>query len=396
MIVAVGTCFSLKILQLWNSFVNDSTFTPARCHIDLGAIRRNFTRLGAASELMPVIKSDAYGHGLLPVAQTLSDVGAQCFAVGVIDEGLILRNAGLGQRIVALLGANGEADWHAAHTNDIIPAIGNFIQLECAAAHGDAGHPLNIALQCETGMGRLGFTEEEIPHLIECLRGMAYVNPILAVSHFACADMPEQEGYTDIQVRRFAAITEALCTAFPHMQRSLANSAAILARKGVQYEMSRPGLAIYGGNPFGHARQDACSDLEWAMSVCAPVLSIRDFASGQSISYGRTFTTCRPCRIAVVGIGYAAGFARALSNRTTMLINGRRVPQVGRVCMGLTMLDVSDAGPIRPGDLAWVMGGPVVEGQHPVTPQELADALGTIPYEVLCLLGSLIPRVFHA
>lgn len=376
--------------------VNDCTFSPARCHIDLGAIARNFSRLGPAEALMPVIKSDAYGHGLLPVARALAEAGARQFAVGIVDEGVALREAGLAQRVVTLLGAQSDADWEAARAHGIIPAVGDFEQLERAAAHSGTGAALRIAVQCETGMGRLGFTEEDLPRLLDRLRGMPGVEPALAVSHFACADMPEQEDYTAAQQRRFAAMTGALRAAFPSMQRSLANTAGLLGRRGTDCEAARPGLAIYGGNPFGAAGPDDAPALEWAMSVCAPVLSVRRLAAGQSVSYGRTFTAPRPLTVAVVGIGYATGFARALSNRAAMLVNGRRAPQVGRVCMGLTMLDVTDAGPVRPGDPAWALGGPAAAGERPVTPQELADLLGTIPYEVLCLMGGMNPRVYHS
>lgn len=367
--------------------------SPARCHIDLTAIRRNFCRLGAAQQCMPVVKSDAYGHGLVPVARTLAAVGAQYFAVGLVAEGLVLRDVGLAQGIVALLGAQERDDWLAARQRDILPAVGDSVALACAAAHADEAHPLRIALQLETGMGRLGFAADDIPALVERLRSMRGVEPALALSHLACADMPTEAAFTADQIRQFTEMSETLRAAFPAMTRSLANSAALV--QGLSCGLARPGLALYGGNPLAGTGSAALPELEWAMSVCTPVLSLRHMAAGESISYGRTFTTARPSTVAVVGIGYASGFARALSNRASMLVHGRRVPQVGRICMGLTMLDVTDAGPVRVGDLAWAVGGEAAPGQTPVTPQELADMLGTIPYEVLCLLGGMNERVYH-
>ncbi|MBO4301313.1 MAG: alanine racemase [Desulfovibrio sp.] len=369
-----------------------ATFSPARCHIDLAAIGRNFARLGPASRLMPVIKSDAYGHGLLPVARTLSKAGARKFAVGLAEEGLALRQAGLSQGIVTLLPTLDDAGLDACRAHDIVVAVGDAEQLERCAVHGDADRPLSIAIQCETGMGRLGFDSADLPLLTDRLRGMPGVRPVLALSHLACADMPEECEYTTGQVRAFAAMTDVLRHAFPDMERSLANTAGILESHGLPYEWDRPGLALYGGNPLEAVPGAATPGLEWAMSVSAPVLAVRTLAAGQSVSYGRTFTASRTTKLAVVGIGYATALARALSNRVHMLVNGRRVPQIGRICMGLTMLDISHAGPVRVGDLAWVLGGQAAVGERPVTPQELADTLGTIPYEVLCLMGGMISR----
>ena len=130
------------------------------------------------------------------------------------------------------------------------------------------------------------------------------------------------------------------------------------------------------------------------MSVSAPVIEVRQVADGRSVSYGRLFTAQKPATVAVVAIGYATAFNRSLSTRAAMLIHGRRAPQVGRVCMGMIMADVSELPPVRVGDTAWLMGGPAEAGQKAVTPQDIADALGTISYEVLCLFGGMNPRVY--
>ena len=130
------------------------------------------------------------------------------------------------------------------------------------------------------------------------------------------------------------------------------------------------------------------------MSVSSPVLQVRQLKAGQSVSYGRIFTAPQAMTVAVVAAGYATGFARALSNRIDLLINGRRVPQVGRVCMSMLMADVSSLPDVRTGDTAWILGGPAAPGQRPVSAQEMADELGTIPYEILCLMGRTNPRVY--
>ena len=377
--------------------MSDCTFSPSLCHIELGAIRRNFGRMGQPQALMPVIKSDAYGHGLVPVARVLAEAGAQRFAVGTVSEGMALRDAGLRQTIVPLLGALTDVDWQGAVMQGLTPVVGNFDQLERAAAHCHAGRTLRVAIKCETGMGRLGFSEAELPQVIDRLRTTQGLEPDMVLSHFSCADVPEQEAYTQDQVRRFTAMSDALRGVFPEIKRSLCNTAGTIGRPEAHFEICRPGISLYGGNPFtGTAWQDkgARLGLEWAMSVSAPIIEVREVAEGRSVSYGRLFTAQYPATVAVVAIGDATAFNRSLSTRTAMIINGRRVPQVGRVCMGMIMADVTGLPPVRVGDTAWLVGGPAEPGQNPVTPQDIADTLGTISYEVLCLFGGMNPRVY--
>ena len=377
--------------------MSDCTFSPSLCHIELGAIRRNFGRMGQPQALMPVIKSDAYGHGLVPVARVLAEAGAQRFAVGTVSEGMALRDAGLRQTIVPLLGALTDVDWQGAVMQGLTPVVGNFDQLERAAAHCHAGRTLRVAIKCETGMGRLGFSEAELPQVIDRLRTTQGLEPVMVLSHFSCADVPEQEAYTQDQVRRFTAMSDALRGVFPEIKRSLCNTAGTIGRPEAHFEICRPGISLYGGNPFtGTAWQDkgARLGLEWAMSVSAPIIEVREVAEGRSVSYGRLFTAQKTATVAVVAIGYATAFNRSLSTRTAMIINGRRVPQVGRVCMGMIMADVTGLPPVRVGDTAWLVGGPAEPGQNPVTPQDIADTLGTISYEVLCLFGGMNPRVY--
>ena len=377
--------------------VSDCTFSPSLCHIDLAAIRRNFGRMGKAEKLMPVIKSDAYGHGLVPVARVLSDAGARRFAVGTVSEGMALREAGLRQTIVPLLGALTDVEWQGAAMQGLTPVVGNFDQLERAAAHCHAGRILRVAIKCETGMGRLGFSQEELPQAIDRLRNIPGISPAMVISHFSCADVPEQEAYSQDQIKRFTAMSDALRTAFPDIERSLCNTAGTIGRPEAHFEVCRPGISLYGGNPFTGTSWEgkgAALGLEWAMSVSAPVIEVRQVADGRSVSYGRLFTAQKPATVAVVAIGYATAFNRSLSTRAAMLINGRRAPQVGRVCMGMIMADVSDLPPVHVGDTAWLVGGPAEAGQKAVTPQDIADALGTISYEVLCLFGGMNPRVY--
>ena len=373
------------------------TFTPAFCRIDLAALRRNFRRLGDPDELMPVIKSDAYGHGLLPVAGALARAGAQRFAVGTASEGAALREAGFGQEIVPLMGCLTGGDWRTAVACGLTPLIAGFDDVEAAVAAASAcgAQRLPVALKCDSGMGRLGFAPEDAPALVECLRAHPELVPSLALSHLSSVDMPGEDAYTAMQTRRFGRFLETLRAAFPHILPSLGNSAATIGPARGASGICRPGLALYGGNPFAGTSREALGEgLEWAMSVAAPILAVHPLRAGESVSYGRLFTAPRDMCVAVAAAGYATGYARALSGRVSLLVRGRRVPQVGRVCMSMLMLDVSAVPEATPGDLAWVLGGPAEPGERPVDAQELARLLDTIPYEVLCLMGALNPRVY--
>lgn len=373
------------------------TFTPAFCRIDLSALQRNFRRLGEARWLMPVIKSDAYGHGLLPVARALAEAGAERFAVGTVSEGLALRRAGLRQEIVPLMGCHSQEDWRSAVASGLTPLIARFedIQAAATAAEAQGSRTLPVALKCDSGMGRLGFTPDDAQELLECLRAASVLLPHLALSHLSSVDMPEEDAYTELQIRRFENFFAALKEAFPRIVPSLGNSAGTLGPTREQSGICRPGLALYGGNPFaGTSRKPCGQNLEWVMSLAAPILAVHPLRAGESVSYGRIFTAPSDMTVAVAAMGYATGFARSLSGKASLLVRGRRAPQVGRVCMNMLMLDVSNIPQATPGDLAWVLGGPAAPGEKAVDAQELARLLDTIPYEILCLMGTLNPRVY--
>lgn len=362
-------------------------FTPSVCHINLSAIERNFRKLGDPGRLMPVIKSDAYGHGLVEVAQTLSRAGAQSFAVGLPGEGAILRQLGHRQEILPLLGCIDNGDWEMSINFDLTACVGSFADLDCAREllARYPGKALSVAIKVDTGMSRLGFDPEEIGAVIDFLKGNPGIRPSLLLSHFACADMPGEKDFTDAQRNLFQQIYATFKDGFPEMRPSLGNSAAAIT--GLGSEIARPGLALYGYNPMPGKDE---LNLELAMSVSAPVIATRQIKPGQSVSYGRTFIADKPMRIGVIACGYATGFARQLSSQAEVVINGKRVRQIGRVCMSMACLDITDRDDVKTGDAAWILGG----GGNQVTALELANLLDTIPYEVLCLMGGLTPRVY--
>jgi alanine racemase len=310
--------------------------------------------------------------------------------VSTVSEALRLRAEGLGDAAnggafcLALLGAPTPEEMARAAAADIVPLVHDQRSLELAAAHGGSERPLRIAVKWDTGMTRLGFTPEDAPAVIEHLHSLPSVTPALCVSHLAAADTPEQDAYTKRQIQIFDAIARQM-RRFPALRATLANSAAILGHPSAAFDLARPGIALYGGNPFhGTARAALGAELECAMDVGAPVLQIRRVQAGESVGYGRAFTAPRDMRIGIVGVGYADGYARTFSNRGQLVLHGKRVAVLGRVCMGMVCIDLDTAPDAQAGDTAWLLGGP---NPNAVTIHELAAAWGSISYEVFCLLG---------
>lgn len=343
--------------------------------------------------LMPVVKADAYGHGHIQVAAALMREGAKLFASGSVREALELRRGlrelELGDStplIVTLLGTVGCDDLRACAQNGIIPVLHSLEQCETLAG---AETSLAVAVKCDTGMARLGFGADEIPLLVEKLRGMPHVTPVLALSHLASADSEDGREHIRRQGALFARMVAALREAWPHLAASLGNSAGSLLAGEITTTLGphicRPGLALYGGNPLaGTSLGFLGKDLAQAMEVCTPVLAVRDIAAGAGVGYGHTFIAQKNMRIAVIAAGYADCFTRGLSNRGEVCIRGTRAPIVGRISMQMTALDVSAVPDTRMGDMVWLMGGPF---DAALSVQDLACSWDTIPYEAMCLLG---------
>ncbi len=338
--------------------------------------------------LMPVIKADAYGHGIAAVAHVLAEEGIEHMAVGAVGEGALLRQEGHTAFLLALLGLSRNEDAAVAASYHIAPLIHNRESLEqyTAQARLTAGQvPLPIAIKFDTGMSRLGFSVEEARDVADYLRTLPEVTPVVAVSHLAASDASELDSFTHMQVSRFKDAAGALQAIFPHIKTSLTNSPGLLAWPGYAGDLARPGLALYGGNPLhGTERAELGAGLLPVMEVTAPVLSVHPINDGACVGYGCTFRASRPMRVAVVGAGYADGYPRTLSNRGAVLIRGERAPIVGRICMQMCIVDVSHIPDAAPGDTAHLLGG---EGIRAIRPEELAQWWGTIPYEVFCALG---------
>jgi len=234
-------------------------------------------------------------------------------------------------------------------------------------------------------MSRLGFHVDEASSVADTLDGLEHVRAVLACSHLATADDPAQAEYAREQGGRFDRILRTLHSRGLDVRGSLANSGAIFGHPELHHDLQRPGIALYGGNPFHGTDWEAKGQgLRQAMDVSSRLVQTRTIPAGQSVSYGRTFTAPRDMRIGIVAVGYADNYSRGVSGKAWMLVRGMRVPVLGRVCMQLTAVDLSAVPEASVGDEVFVLGG---EGVNAISADELAAWWGTITYEVFCLLG---------
>ena len=356
--------------------------------IDTAALCHNFQqirgRLAAGVQVLAVVKANAYGHGAAIVAPVLDREGADAFGVATIGEAIEVRNAGVAKPIVVLAGA-GAADVAALLEHRISVAL---THRELAGELGAAarGRRLRVHLKIDTGMGRLGTPLESLPELLDAVAAAGNLDVEGIFSHFANAD-DVFTPHCEQQWRAFRAACELVAERgvrprFVH----LANSAATLARPETHGNLVRPGIALYGLRP---PCVDAI-DLRPVMRLVTHVLQLKELPAGAPVSYSQTFTTARPSRIAVLPIGYADGYSRALSNRAEVLVRGRRVPVVGNVCMDLTMVDVTDVPEIAPGEEV-VLWGEQAGGS--ISADEVGAWQGSIGYEVLNRVGKRVPRL---
>ena len=371
-----------------------------RVEIDIAALQNNFTsiqqRVGSSVKIMAVVKSDAYGHGMVECSKALFKAGARTFGVAEVWEGVALRQAGVSGEIVVLLGASPET-YQDIIRNDLTPVVFDRdildgLSLQAAKMNANVG----IHLKVDVGMGRLGVRPEEVEFYMAMIRRLPGVFAAGILSHFPIADEPGGSEKTLQQFSAFQDILAKLQNNSPEKYVShIANSAALVYFPTTHLDMVRPGISLYGCYPDGSpARGMALQpsfELQPVMSFKTRVIQVKEVETGCGISYGHTFVTSRPSRFAVLPVGYANGYLRSLSNKAQVLINGRRAPVCGRVCMNACLVDITDLPPVQTGDEVVVMGR---QGSENITADQIADWMDTISYEVLCLFGSSNERIF--
>jgi alanine racemase len=357
--------------------------------VDLTALRANWARLNEVSggaECAGVVKADAYGLGLAPIAQALSDEGCRTFFVATVDEGRAVRTVQAGATVYVLDGLLPGAEPSYAGF-DLRPVLSSFGEVRDWAAYCNArGRKLSAAVHIDTGMNRLGMPAYEVEALARAPELLASFDMCLIMSHLACADEPDNP----MNVRQRDRFNE-LRAKLPQASASLANSGGTFLGSSYHFDLVRPGIALYGGR----AHEGGPNPMQTVVRLAAKILQVRDLAPGETVGYGATFRVQRPSRIATIGCGYADGFLRALSVKTgeagpVGYLGQFPVPIVGRVSMDFTTVDVTEV----PRELAQRGAWVEVMGQR-VTVDDLTDKAGTIGYELLSRLGQRVYRVYE-
>ena len=359
--------------------------------IDLDRLYHNYREvrrvLPEGCRFAGLCKANAYGHGAVTIAKRLEEIGADYIAVSCYEEAAELRSAGLKMPILLLAPSPAFLAPDIARL-DVQQAIGD---IDCVRGMSRALAGTGLTLKChiklETGMGRTGFaveSEREMAGVRELLT-LPGLEPTGVFTHFAVSDEPE-ESFT---LEQFARFTKAVDELENETGRSLgirhcANSGAVVNFRETCLDMVRPGLLLYGLYP---GAERGGLDLKPVMRLLTRVAEITEHHAGDTISYGRIFTCERDMRLAVIPVGYADGLHRSLSGKFDVLINGKRAHQVGRICMDMCMVDVTDMPEVKTGDIVTVFG------DEPET-TELADIAGTISYELLCAISPRVPRVY--
>lgn len=366
----------------------------AIAEINLSAIANNLTIVRQTSNNRPVIavvKADAYGHGAVRVSRKLLQEGVPYLAVAFVSEAKTLRDEGITAPIIVLFDGD-ETD--AFFDLSLIPVV--YSKERAASLSSEAlkrKTVKKIHVKIDTGMGRLGLHGDNVIEDIMAISEMPGIAIEGLLSHFSEADLADRS-YARLQLERFTTIQKAISmivkkNIFSHM----ANSAAVLTFKEAYLDAVRPGIMLYGYSPLSqnHECRIPSPELLPAMTIKSKVLCIRNVPFGTPISYGRTFIAKRPSRIGVVPVGYADGYSRLFSNNGEMLVRGKRVPVAGRVCMDLTMIDLTDAKNAKKNDEVVILGR---QAGETITAEELASKANTISYEILTSLGSRARRTY--
>lgn len=339
--------------------------------INLAALRHNLGRVRVAaprSRVMAVVKANAYGHGIAVTARALAE--ADAFAVACLEEALAIRRAGLAHPVVLLEGVFGAAELEEAARNGCEVVVHDPRQIEFVE-NARLDQALPVWLKVDSGMHRLGFAPAEVPAAWRRLcAARALRPPPKLMTHLACADEISNP-QTRLQLETFAAATAGL-----QAERSIANSAGILAWPDSHADWVRPGIMLYGASPFP-GRRGTDEGLIPAMTLATALLAVKRIRRGEAVGYGGAFVAPEDMLIGIAAIGYGDGYPRHAPNGTPVLVKGVRVPLIGRVAMDMIALDLRKLPAAQVGDPVTLWGA-----ELPV--EEIAQAAGTIPYELLC------------
>ncbi len=374
----------------------DYKFNRSWAEVDLDNIAHNALEIrritNRRTEIMGVVKADAYGHGVMEVTRALLDNGVSRLAVSMLDEAIQLRKNGIDVPVL-ILSYTDPVRAEEIIENDVTQTV---FSRDLADALSSAavrlGKSVRIHIKIDTGMTRVGFMPgySAVKEVIEISKLPGIIIEGL-FTHFASADEADKS-YTYMQFERFMSISSELTRIGIHIPvRHVANSAAVMEFPEMHLDMVRPGIILYGMYPSQQVDKTKI-DLKPAMTLKSNVILVKRVETGTAVSYGRIFTTGRESIIATIPIGYADGYARTLGNRASVLINGETAPIVGRVCMDQCMVDVTDlSNKVSVGDEVVLFGR---QGGRDIRAEDIAAMTGTINYEVVCLIGKRVPRFY--
>lgn len=367
--------------------------THAQIHLDhiVANLRAIKARVGDRAVLL-AIKANAYGHGAVPVAQAVERAGAaDWFGVATVPEGVELRQAGITLPILKLSHVFSQELDDAVRARLVLTVVDEASVLEAERVAAAQGVTAEVHVKVDTGMRRIGVEPDRAAALARLAEGQPHLALTGIFTHLPASDEPSQDAFTAAQLVTFGRVvdevTEAIGRRLPHIHA--ANSGGVLAHPDSWGTMVRPGVMAYGHYPDPATPRTV--DLLPGLTLASRVSFVKRVRAGETVSYGRTWTAPQDTTIATVPIGYADGFSRLNSNRGHLLVNGRRYPVAGRVCMDQTMIDVGD-DEVAVGDEVVAIG---VQGSEQITAAEMASVMGTIPYEVTCLITPRVTRVYN-
>jgi alanine racemase len=367
---------------------------PTICGIDHEALRSNLRQIrdkvGSCVKILCMVKANGYGHGATEISPTLARAGADAFGVATLEEAVQLREAGIQAPLIVLAGVfPAQLDTFVEHK--LTPVVHDLISLKALDRESSRRQvQLKVHLKVDTGMGRLGFLAAEADQWIAAIKQAESLHIQGVFSHFSHAESVQGD-YTQKQLEIFKRVLGQLRSAdvIPDLVH-LANSAATITLPAAYFDMVRPGLMLYGVYPSPNMKEQI--NLKPVLSWKTKILQLKNVPSGTSVSYGQTYVTERESLIATLPIGYADGYPRFLSNRGEALVRGQRARIAGRVCMDLTMIDVTDIRNVRQGDEVVLLGR---QGGAEISADEIAAWANTISYEILTSIGTRVPRIHY-
>lgn len=366
--------------------------------IDLDIFRNNLkiirNHIGKDVKMLAVIKADAYGHGAVPLAKVCEENEVDRFAVACVSEGIELRKAGIKTPIL-ILSYIDEIDIDKIIEYDLMPSVYDVDfavslnkQLEILNKH------LKVHIKLDTGMTRLGFDFLDVNKTVEDIvkiNSLSNIEIEGVFTHYADSDSLNNE-YCDLQFKRYKEVINALSLKEIDIPiKHTCNSAGAIAHSDKYLDMVRCGIMLYGYYPEEHLKEQL-PGIKPFLSWKAKISQIREIESDTSVSYGRTKNVAKGTKLAVISVGYADGYQRRLSNNFHILVNGKKAPIVGRVCMDQVVVDISGIDLVKKGDTVTLLG---TEFENSITADDFANTLDTISYEIICDIGKRVPRFYR-